>query len=850
MLKGILTGLFILLMILGNVFVTKGLTSFEDDFSTDKGWISSTPPDIYRDAANENVVWHAYRGRLQYMYKNLTNISIDEKNFSLQVDGIIDNRTNNCWIQIGVTDNSGFALGQMPGIAIQFGWYGGGTPYTHYYAFVCGKYTDGTYFQSTSGHVGDNTWTGYIDLTEDTWYHFNLTVTDNKWTLTATNKVSGNQVGSISGTLAGDLPQISYTYFANLDQNDWPTMDGKLDDFKLLTSSQIICSYDDYEEPHSPESNKALIIVPFYDQGFKGYTNDLKSKLKESGFKHVDYMKNKEVTIPDLVEWLKNSYGIIHIMSHGDPDYVVIEHFNDKNTRDERWEELRNMYGLSMEEMEKVIKKVEDEKKLGPFERQFYWIGITGEFIKLYCQNLPDHPLVFFEACYMGVNNDMKEAFLCKGAGAYVGYADMASVCTIGYTNPLCIKRTIGEGTRDFYYNLIDRGLSVRLARLSTENVDKNYNDRSVPLVSYGKDEYLFIPLMINATCPVDLSIIDPDGLTMSKNSSEIQNSTYSENDINNDGDPDDIILIPVPKIGEYLIIVIPESDAASTDMYTLQISSGGQTITLAEKVLISDIPSEPYKFYNTSGISPIIVNSQVMLIIQNVIWNLYTKIFAYDVAIQNIGSEPLYWPIKTVINNIYPTSVTLNNPDGGGNGVGGYWDYSNSAGEGTLSPGEISEAKRWEFYNPNMTGFYFSCDIYAVTPSSLPKSADSEGNLPITMTIDIDQQQVKLGKGDITIPEISIPKEFVLEQSYPNPFNSETMIKYQLPEATTVSLKILNLLGQEIRTLVDGHKAAGYHVANWDGKDNSGKNVASGIYIYRIQAGDFVDMKKMELIR
>ncbi|MCH8020659.1 T9SS type A sorting domain-containing protein, partial [candidate division KSB1 bacterium] len=79
---------------------------------------------------------------------------------------------------------------------------------------------------------------------------------------------------------------------------------------------------------------------------------------------------------------------------------------------------------------------------------------------------------------------------------------------------------------------------------------------------------------------------------------------------------------------------------------------------------------------------------------------------------------------------------------------------------------------------------------------------------------------------------------------------NPETTIKYQLPEAAIVNLTIFNLKGQQIRTLVNEDAAAGYHSIVWDGKDHAGTAVASGVYIYRISAGEFVEVKKMALIR
>jgi tetratricopeptide (TPR) repeat protein len=97
---------------------------------------------------------------------------------------------------------------------------------------------------------------------------------------------------------------------------------------------------------------------------------------------------------------------------------------------------------------------------------------------------------------------------------------------------------------------------------------------------------------------------------------------------------------------------------------------------------------------------------------------------------------------------------------------------------------------------------------------------------------------------------EHQVPTEFRLEQNYPNPFNPETVISYQLPAASAVTLLICNLLGQKIRTLVDEQQAAGSYSVQWDGKDESGLAAASGIYMYSIKAGAFSAVKKMVLVR
>jgi hypothetical protein len=94
-------------------------------------------------------------------------------------------------------------------------------------------------------------------------------------------------------------------------------------------------------------------------------------------------------------------------------------------------------------------------------------------------------------------------------------------------------------------------------------------------------------------------------------------------------------------------------------------------------------------------------------------------------------------------------------------------------------------------------------------------------------------------------------PKTFELRQNYPNPFNPTTNIGFQLPKEVKVELKIYDQLGRLVRTLVDNKPyQAGAHLATWDGRNNRGRKVASGIYVYRIKAGSFTKSMKMNLIK
>jgi parallel beta-helix repeat protein len=117
--------------------------------------------------------------------------------------------------------------------------------------------------------------------------------------------------------------------------------------------------------------------------------------------------------------------------------------------------------------------------------------------------------------------------------------------------------------------------------------------------------------------------------------------------------------------------------------------------------------------------------------------------------------------------------------------------------------------------------------------------------SLSQTATAKADQNEIEAA-AEIT----AIPEEFALLQNYPNPFNPETEIRFQLPQASHVVLKIYNLLGEEVRTLVDEQRDTGYHAVRWDGKDNNGKPVTSGVYLYQLRTESFSRVKKMSLLR
>ncbi len=113
----------------------------------------------------------------------------------------------------------------------------------------------------------------------------------------------------------------------------------------------------------------------------------------------------------------------------------------------------------------------------------------------------------------------------------------------------------------------------------------------------------------------------------------------------------------------------------------------------------------------------------------------------------------------------------------------------------------------------------------------------------------DLDRNGQSREHGPVSV-QIALPEVLALAQNYPNPFNPTTTISFELPKAQTVELRIFNLNGQIVRTLVNGSFSAGVHQVVWDGRDQQGGQVTSGIYYYMMRAGEQVIMKKLLLAK
>ncbi|KPK82822.1 MAG: hypothetical protein AMS27_13900, partial [Bacteroides sp. SM23_62_1] len=116
-----------------------------------------------------------------------------------------------------------------------------------------------------------------------------------------------------------------------------------------------------------------------------------------------------------------------------------------------------------------------------------------------------------------------------------------------------------------------------------------------------------------------------------------------------------------------------------------------------------------------------------------------------------------------------------------------------------------------------------------------------------ILQSVDITGERRSYQTISITL---KLPRQYTLYQNYPNPFNPITNVKFDLPKKERVILKIYNILGQEIKTLIDKDLESGSHTVQWDGTNNFGLQVASGVYIYQVRAGKFIKAKKMTFVK
>lgn len=142
---------------------------------------------------------------------------------------------------------------------------------------------------------------------------------------------------------------------------------------------------------------------------------------------------------------------------------------------------------------------------------------------------------------------------------------------------------------------------------------------------------------------------------------------------------------------------------------------------------------------------------------------------------------------------------------------------------------------------SPRVTGNFTAFGLLAPGVPPLPGQGDQ---------VKLDDVVMTSSRATAVEQDGAIPREYSLDQNYPNPFNPDTRITFSLPKKEMTSLVIYNTLGQAIRTLVASDLGAGNHTCTWDGMDDSGQAVTSGVYVYRLNSGNHSESRRMVLMR
>jgi len=213
------------------------------------------------------------------------------------------------------------------------------------------------------------------------------------------------------------------------------------------------------------------------------------------------------------------------------------------------------------------------------------------------------------------------------------------------------------------------------------------------------------------------------------------------------------------------------------------------------------------------------------------------TELTLLDVTIPQRPELKSVYPVK---DGIVVKWLKNNEPDLAGYKVWFDTDSSGAPYNGTASVfGENSPITVGNVDSVLLKGISKDSTYYIAITAFDISGNESEFSNELTVVTEIENPK-----------RINIPKDFYISQNYPNPFNPITKIKYSIPKTADVKINIYNILGQSIRILVNKRQEPGTYEVVWDGTNNQNRKVATGIYFYRIQAENFVKVKKMMLIR
>ncbi|MCX6833885.1 MAG: FG-GAP-like repeat-containing protein [candidate division Zixibacteria bacterium] len=317
-------------------------------------------------------------------------------------------------------------------------------------------------------------------------------------------------------------------------------------------------------------------------------------------------------------------------------------------------------------------------------------------------------------------------------------------------------------------------------------------------------------PMHVAAIDNVNIEVVAPNGARLNEVSNTLASASLYHRNLNGNSSLDDEVTSTTVSTGRYLLNVTPRPNLPSDQTFSLNYSLGGQTYQIARNLLV---PSLKYVFPifpdGQSGVTPL----------QGECTRIEHPIFEWDSAggttIERQSSHPF---------SDAPREFRIATDPGFESIVESATVNGHSYNLVTALNVQDTTSYYWQVRDPNRTewgGIY----VFHALPLS-PTDVDDPG------TGETDQN----GK---------LPTEFALQQNYPNPFNPEAAISYSVASAVRVKLEVYNILGMLVTTLVDEYLPAGNYVATWDASEH-----ASGIYLYRLTAGEFMATKKMILLK
>ncbi|MFX0141688.1 MAG: FlgD immunoglobulin-like domain containing protein, partial [Candidatus Hodarchaeota archaeon] len=308
----------------------------------------------------------------------------------------------------------------------------------------------------------------------------------------------------------------------------------------------------------------------------------------------------------------------------------------------------------------------------------------------------------------------------------------------------------------------------------------------------------------------------------------------------------------------DYLTLAVKaKSSKLNPGNFKLELTSATQTHKATVSNITTSFEEKPLYLNQFDPPNPNQIQELTFVFEKNVQERLIGAIFVDEIELRKTGSKESEKskpdkPINNLLNGVKQDEYNCT-------------FFENNFKLESILTGDISllESVRLEYEKQN--NWYVIERIYATNNSSLSWNVQKtdlpqEGIVSIRIiaqnynSIDSDGFYLKVTSDSkyVSVSQIDLThiKTMKLFQNYPNPFNSETKINFQLNKRSWINLEIYDSLGREIRTLLNSWKTAGYYNISWDGRDNSGEKVASGIYLYKLTTDNYSGIKKMILLQ